>query len=234
MQLVSHYIRHAPKGITCAAFCRGVTAYIRRHYRRSLLSQLTQHPEDRLCASAVIFSRLNREVWLIGDCHCLLTPLSVTGHEDLQPLYYDNPKPYEQQLAEERAAVLRSLFTPEQLRRPLPLSDKGDPIADPGRERIIPHMKETMKQQNIQYSVIDGFPIPMQHVRIITLDFRPWEIVLASDGYPFLESTLAASEERLAQQRKNDPLNIGHFKATKSFLPNNSSFDDRAYIRFRI
>ena len=41
-----------------------------------------------------------------------------------------------------------------------------------------------MHQQNITYSVIDGFHIPREHVRIMTLDFRPWEIVLASDGYP--------------------------------------------------
>ena len=93
---------------------------------------------------------------------------------------------------------------------------------------------ETMQQQNKTYAVIDGFPIPQHHVRVITLDFMPWEVVLASDGYPFLESTLAASEERLEWQRQNDPLNIGVFKATKAFAAGNNSFDDRAYIRFKV
>lgn len=91
-----------------------------------------------------------------------------------------------------------------------------------------------MKQQNKDYAVVDGFSIPPQHVRVITLDFQPWDIVLASDGYPFLESTLEASESRLDWQRKNDPLNIGEFKATKAFALGNNSFDDRAYIRFRV
>ena len=105
---------------------------------------------------------------------------------------------------------------------------------DTAREAIIPHMLETMQQQNKTYAVIDGFPIPQQCVRVITLDFNPWEVVLASDGYPFLEPTLEASEQRLEWQRKNDPLNIGEFKATKAFSVGSNSFDDRAYIRFKV
>ena len=95
-------------------------------------------------------------------------------------------------------------------------------------------MKEAMRRQNIDYAVIDGFPIPQQHVRKLTLDFRPWEIVLASDGYPFLCPTLQESEERLAHQLTNDPMNILDFKATKGLQPGNLSFDDRAYIRFKV
>ena len=95
-------------------------------------------------------------------------------------------------------------------------------------------MLETMKQQNISYSVIDGFHIPEQYVRIITLDFQPWEIILASDGYPYLCPTLQESEEKLDWQRQNDPLNIGKFKATKAFTKGNNSFDDRVYIRFKV
>ena len=105
---------------------------------------------------------------------------------------------------------------------------------DIARPVIIPRMLETMRQQNVTYSVVDGFPIDRQHVRTITLDFRPWDIVLASDGYPFLCPTLAESESRLREQRESDPLNIGPaFQATKGFHPDFNSFDDRAYIRFR-
>ena len=95
-------------------------------------------------------------------------------------------------------------------------------------------MLESMKQQNVTYSVIDGFPVAEAYVRVLTLDFQPWEIVLASDGYPFLEPTLQDSEARLTQQRQSDPLNIGTFKATKAFVIGNQSFDDRAYIRFKV
>ena len=106
---------------------------------------------------------------------------------------------------------------------------------DIARPVIIPRMLETMQQQNVTYSVLDGFPVDRQHVRIITLDFQPWEIVLATDGYPFLCHTLAESEDRLRRQREEDPLNIGTaFQATKAFHPDFNSFDDRAYIRFQV
>ena len=217
MQLVSKYVRSMPKNTTCELFLRGVTAYIRKHYKKSMLPRLAEHPEDRLTCSAVIFSRLSREIWLIGDCQCMV------GDQ-----YYDNPKPAESVLAAQRAEEMKRLLaqgvTPDELLR-----------NDTARPMIIPHMIQTMKEQNVSYSVIDGFHIPRQHVKIISLDFQPWDVVLASDGYPFLRPTLAESERLLQQQREKDPLNIGpDFQATKGFHPDFNSFDDRSYIRFRV
>ena len=107
--------------------------------------------------------------------------------------------------------------------------------SDPAREVMIPHMLEVMHNQNVTYAVVDGFPIPESKVPVIALGFEPFEIVLASDGYPFLCPTLAESEDRLRQQRESDPLNIGpDFQATKAFHPDFNSFDDRSYIRFTI
>jgi glycerophosphoryl diester phosphodiesterase len=221
MQLVNRYIRKAKGNLTCRQFCNGVTSAIARHYSRRDMLRLAEHPEERLTASAIVYSRLNREIWMIGDCQCLV------GNDEMEAgsfTFFDNPKPYEQELAEQRAVIINGSNMPkEQFLE-----------HDTAREAIIPHMLETMQQQNKKYAVIDGFPIPQQCVRIITLDFQPWEVVLASDGYPFLEPTLAASEERLAWQRTHDPLNIGQFKATKAFAAGNNSFDDRAYIRFRV
>lgn len=216
MQLTERYIRRMPKNTTCEAFLRGVTAYIRKHYKKSMMNRLAEHPEDRLTCSAVIFSRVCREVWMVGDCQCLV------GSS-----YYDNPKPYEAELAAMRAREVRRLLaegmTPDELCR-----------NDIARPTIIPRMIETMREQNVSYSVIDGFNIPRQHVRVIPLDFHPWEIVLASDGYPQLCPTLAESEAALQHQRATDPLNVGEFQATKAFHPDNLSFDDRAYIRLKV
>ena len=169
-----------------------------------------------MTASVVLFSRLRREIWMIGDCLCL-----VNGK------LFENSKPYEQTLAEMRAARIKELLVEGKTQEELLTNDEA-------RASIIPHMLEEMKKQNITYSVIDGFPIPEQLVPVITLNFNPHEIVFASDGYPFLCPTLEASEARLTQQRETDPLNIGAFKATKGFTPGNRSFDDRTYIRFTI
>ena len=226
MRLISRYIRRMPANTSCHDFCRGVTASLFRRYKvpvlpfltsQSRIQQLIDHPEERLCASAVVYSRLRREVWLVGDCQCLI------GGE-----YYDNPKPYEDELARIRAEKVREL-----LAAGTPQADLLQPH-DPARDTIIPRMLQAMQNQNRTYAVIDGFRIPEERVVVLPLDFRPWEIVLASDGYPFLCPTLAESEARLQQQRQNDPLNIGEFKATKAFVEGNISFDDRSYVRFTV
>lgn len=216
MQLVGKYICKMKKDISCHSFCTGVTAYIRRHYRSSRLSLLTDHPEERMAASAVVYSRVRREVWMIGDCHCLI------GGE-----YYDNPKPFEDILAAKRSAIIKQLIAEGKSVEDMFANDEG-------RAAILPDMIIAMQEQNKSYSVIDGFPIPESKVRIISLDFKPWEIILASDGYPWLMPSLAESEERLMQQKISDPLNINTFFATKAFLPGNNSFDDRSYIRFKV
>jgi len=224
MTIISRIIRRLPSDASCHQFCVAATKAIRDVYlplwkltrRQATAELLASHPEERLCASAVVYSIRRREIWLVGDCQCLV------GGE-----LCENPKPYEQRLAEMRAVRVKELLatgkTPDEI-----LAD------DQARAAIIPEMLREMQQQNKSYAVIDGFPIPETRVPIIALDFRPWEIVLASDGYPFLCPTLAESEARLDEQRRNDPLNIGEFKATKGFTPGFNSFDDRSYIRFSV
>ena len=72
MRIVSRYIRRMPANTTSEQFLTGVTAAVRRHYRRSMLERLAEHPEDRLTCSVIVYSRLCREVWMAGDCQCLI------------------------------------------------------------------------------------------------------------------------------------------------------------------
>lgn len=225
MLLVSRYIRRMSQKTTCHEFCVGVSRAIQKHYtnplfhswnRQERLAKLFEHPEERMTASAVVYSRLRREIWLVGDCHCL-----IDGE------YFDNPKPYEDELAAIRA---------KEVRRQLEEGIKTEALLlhDTAREAMLPRMLVTMQEQNRSYAVIDGFRIPEHHVPVIALGFQPHEIVLASDGYPFLRPTLEESEQLLMQQKQDDPLNIGTFQATKAFIPGNNSFDDRTYIRFQV
>ena len=239
MLIISRYIRRMPKDSSCRQFCTGATKAIRDRYNKSLLPHLSEHPEDRLTASVIVFSRLRRELWLVGDCQALLADNSELKAENsvLNSQLIDNPKPYEQKLAQERAGlILSSTAYQEWLAKGRgPLTPDLLAAADAARQAIIPHMLQYMQQQNLSYSVLDGFPVAKSKVRILPIDFQPHQLVLASDGYPFLCSTLVESEARLALQRQQDPLNVGPaFMATKAFLPGNNSFDDRAYIRFEI
>lgn len=230
MKVISKFIRKAPGNITVDAFLKGVTEAVRKKYKSKRLDFYAQHPEERITASCIIYSRLQRQLWIIGDCQCLV---GKTGCNDDEYEYFDNPKPYEAIIASERAEKARQLIASGETTIESLLDN------DVARNSVIPRMIESMKRQNIDYAVVDGFKIPRQKVKVFTFDFESWTIILASDGYPLLRPTLAQSEAALEEQRQKDPLNIGNnpanpFVATKAFARGNTSFDDRSYIKFTI
>ena len=215
MMLIANYIRHLCPNVTLSEFCEGITKEIFRLYPKEGAVQAIQ-PETRLCASAIIYSKAKNEIWMIGDCQCM-----VDG------TLYENPKPYEARLAEKRASLFPTLSAQHQ-----DMIEEKYIYHDYAREAIIGQLLESMQNENKTYAVIDGFPVFMKGIKIIKLDHREHDIVLASDGYPFLRSTLEKSEKKLAVQLQNDPYNIQSFKATKGLMKGNVSYDDRAYIRF--
>lgn len=214
MLLISEYIGRMPAQTSLADFCTGITTAISDIYRRKGfdLQHLSRNPQERVTASAVIYSKYYSEIWMVGDCLCM-----IDGK------LYENSKPYEDVLAERRAAIINESDNKEKFL-----------IRDSARDVIIPDMLRAMQEQNKTYAVIDGFPIPQGKIKVVKADAGCREVVLASDGYPFLCPTLAESEARLKDQIARDPLNINTFKATKGLMTGNLSFDDRAYIRFSI
>ena len=216
MSKVVEYILSMATDSSCQEFCQGITSFIRSFYGESEadMEQLRRHPTERMAASAAVYSIKRQEIWLVGDCQCM-----VDGR------LYDNPKPYEELIAEMRGAYIR-----QQLRKGRPLSSFQ--VHDDGREYILPVLTTSCRYQNVTYPVIDGFPIPFEKVRVTDVSGAT-EIVLASDGYPVLYPTLSESEQALARQLSEDPLCICRFKATKGLMRGNLSFDDRTYIRFR-
>lgn len=213
--LISKYIESMPANIDCLHFLQNVTAYIHFFYLRlgADINKLRACPSERMAASAAIYSVSRRELWLVGDCQCL-----VNG------ALYDNPKPYEQLIAEMRSAFIRLQLVQGKVEADFREHDTG-------REFILPVLLDSCQYQNKTFAVIDGFNIPPDKVPVHDVR-RAHEIVLATDGYPQLCPTLAESEEALARQLADDPLCIRHFKATKGCKNGQLSFDDRSYIRF--
>lgn len=242
MMLISEYIREELKAdASVDDFCQGVTAYIynKVYEKLGVEERLKEHPEERLTASAILYSRTRNEVWMVGDCQAI-----IAGK------LYENGKPYEEKIARKRVELIAQGLSPAE-----------------ARKQIEPLLIEAMLSgQNQTYTVIDGFPIYREGVKVVsvsdsssvqdsvsssdscsvqdpvscsgsasasdTIPSSSSEIVLASDGYPFLKPTLAASEAALAEQIANDPQNIRSFIATKGIVEGNKSFDDRTYIRF--
>lgn len=236
MMLISEYIREELKAdASVDDFCQGVTAYIynKVYEKLGVEERLKEHPEERLTASAILYSRTRNEVWMVGDCQAI-----IAGK------LYENGKPYEQEIARKRVELIEQGLSPAEARKQI------EPLL----------IKAMLSGQNQTYTVIDGFPIYREGVKVVsvsdscsvqdsvpasdsvpcsgsvsasgTISVSSSEIVLASDGYPFLEPTLAASEAALAEQIANDPQNIHSFIATKGIVEGNKSFDDRTYIRF--
>ena len=218
MLTVSNYIRHMQADITAQTFCENVTSAIHDVYvsHGVDMCRLAENPAERMTASAVVFSKCRRQVWMIGDCQCIVDGVT-----------YDNPKPYERSVASQRAEYIRRA-----LANGASVSDYQH--VDKGRAAILPQLVQACKGQNKAFAVIDGFDIPFQYVKIIEVNSPDGDIVLASDGYPFLYPTLRESEDALAKQLADDPLCIGSYKATKGLMSGNRSFDDRCYIRFTI
>lgn len=236
MMLISEYIREELKAdASVEEFCQGVTAYIynKVYEKLGVEERLKEHPEERLTASAILYSRTRNEVWMVGDCQAI-----IAGK------LYENGKPYEQEIARKRVELIEQGLSPAEARKQI------EPLL----------IKAMLSGQNQTYTVIDGFPIYREGVKVVsvsdsssvqdsvpasdsvpcsdsasasdTIPSSSSEIVLASDGYPFLKPTLAASEAALAEQIANDPQNIHSFIATKGIVEGNKSFDDRTYIRF--
>lgn len=205
MLLISEYIKQMPAGYTMNDFCRGITLRIAEEYaKRGIAEDMAKHPEERLTASAIIYSNSRKEVWMVGDCQAI-----IDGE------HYDNSKPYEQEIAMQRATLIKNGMSPKE-----------------ARCAIEPQLiKAMLEGQNRQYAVIDGTPIYMPGTCIVTASHC---VVLASDGYPTLLPTLHESEEALAQHLTDDPQNITDFIATKGLVEGNVSFDDRAYIKLTI
>lgn len=236
MMLISEYIREELKAdASVDDFCQGVTAYIynKVYEKLGVEERLKEHPEERLTASAILYSRTRNEVWMVGDCQAI-----IAGK------LYENDKPYEEKIARKRVELIEQGLSPAEARKQI------EPLL----------IKAMLSGQNQTYTVIDGFPIYREGVKVVsvsdsssvqdsvpasdsvhcsdsvsasgTISVSSSEIVLASDGYPFLKPTLVASEASLAEQIANDPQNIHSFIATKGIVEGNKSFDDRTYIRF--
>lgn len=63
-------------------------------------------------------------------------------------------------------------------------------VHDYARDMILPELVKAMHNQNKTYAVIDGYPIYKKGIKNIEIGKGDCEIVLASDGYPFLMPTL--------------------------------------------
>lgn len=198
-----------------------ITDFIKQVYLdNNMLELMEEFTSERFSATSVIYSNYREEIWIIGNCQGFFNHKHITNT----------------MLIDTITSEARSLFIQIELQ-------KGKTIEellkhDTGRGFIYPILEqescfENKYQTEYGYSVFNGISVPMPVVYKVDRNISN-EVILATDGYPVLMPTLKESEEMLEYSLKTDPLRINQFKSTKGLKPGNSSYDDRAFVRFRI
>jgi hypothetical protein len=182
-------------------------------------------PGERPAAAVSIYSAAHREVWQLGDVGFWYGGL-------------DESRIRPQKIVDRYASELRAAFLRAEL------ASGADPAwlaqHDPGRAAITGILAyagvfcNNPGAGDWAYGGINGWPVPPGLVKIYQVPSRITELVLASDGYPRILSSLRESEDLLARLLTEDPLCIGQLRGTKGVTPGNESFDDRSYLRLRI
>lgn len=178
----------------------------------------TNEEKGSAAASAIIYSDYRKEIWSVGDCQCI-----INGE------FFSHEKEIDRINSEMRSLVL-------ELYRKKGRTEENFLENDIGREFIMPILQSqhifANKTGRYSYGVFNGEKVPEEHIVVHKVKAGD-EIILASDGYPFLEVTLEESEKLLEKELKENPLCDKGYISTKGLNKGNKSFDDRAYIRFR-
>ena len=229
MELIRETVLGLSPGIDAAGAVREINRRIRTCYEeRGILEDMRAKSEERFTAVLALYSDVRKEIWLVGDCQALLNGRLIHDEKEVDRIFCE----------------MRALLIHAELARG---KTEADLLAhDTSREYLMDLLRMQTKLQNtprkseFSYYAIDGFeweglelegPETEAALRIIPVSEPHGEIVIASDGYPRLFSSLEETEAYLADLLREDPLCYKKYRSTKGCYAGNLSFDDRAYIR---
>ncbi|HEL2109720.1 TPA: hypothetical protein U1W10_000597 [Streptococcus suis] len=171
-------------------------------------------------ASVVLYSDIHHEVWSYGDCQ-----FKIVGKEAVTSV-----KRIDTLLSTLRSFLIESFLKSGVTVNQLLKNDQS-------RDALAPYLYKQFQFENC--SEVFGYPVlngqMINSSQIICYSVEPGqELILATDGYPFLRDTLEASEGELLKLITQDPLCYNIFRSTKGMYKNQVSFDDRTYCRIEI
>ncbi|WP_010273670.1 hypothetical protein [Paenibacillus senegalensis] len=195
---------------------------LQAYKQRGIYESVTENAHSLPSAAMVIFSRHLRQVWMIGDCQCMLDGLLYTNEKDV-----DNV-----------TAQARALFLEAELMRGKTIEQLME--NDTGFAAILPFLQAQYELQNAKsdsefsYIGMTGFPFDLDQVKVVNVPQHVRSLVLASDGYPRLRDSLEESEAELRFILDHDPLCFREYKLAKGVKKGCVSFDDRTYIKLEL
>jgi len=172
-------------------------------------------------ASLIVYSRYFHEVWQIGDCQLLMNGKLFKNEKEIDSI----------------SANARSMYLEAEIKKGKTIEELL--IHDTGWEFIQPLIQQQYYLQNDSnnqygFEVVNGYPIDTSAVKVIKVPAETEELILASDGYPLLKSTLEETEKCLQKLVREDPLCFREYKSSKGLIKGNRSFDDRLYLKIQI
>ena len=196
-----------------------MTAAVAKHVPADLASEI------RPTANVTIYSKMRREVWKIGDVSF--------WHAGLADELGQAEKFVDIVTSGMRAGILAA-----ELLAGTPLERLRED--DIGRSVIMPLLnRQGVFCNNLEagkwaFAAVNGLPVPDELIGVYRIPDDVAELVLATDGFPFVMPTLVESEAKLQEALRLDPLCIGPLRSTKGLQLGDQSFDDRAYVRLSL
>ncbi|TMW72252.1 hypothetical protein [Alteribacter natronophilus] len=216
-------VRRLPRDADCKLTFETLNQTILNSYQSlRITDSMLANPAERFSAAIVIYSRHYHQVWSLGDSKFLTSSyLHETETE-----------------ADRILARTRSLFLELEIQSGKTIQELME--NDTGRAYILPLLKRKISLQNSRLSprfahfILDGFFEQHDAVFVMQLDHKEPFLVLASDGYPALHSSLSDSEKHLQHLLHEDPLCFKIYRSTKGLKSGNVSFDDRAFVKIQL
>lgn len=171
-------------------------------------------------------SNARREIWRVGNAYVL--PDAHAGGREQGP----NILPSLQAVAQARSVILHALMArtgakAEALR-------ENDPVRPMLTPLLVAHASVVNSHGPLAYGLVNGQPIPAEHLHVQPLPPGSREVVLGTGGYPALLPTLTLTEKHLTTLLDDDPLLITRFPYIRPVRPGHVGYADRAYLRVRV
>ncbi|MFS0862083.1 hypothetical protein [Fredinandcohnia sp. 179-A 10B2 NHS] len=221
-EIIKATIESLPREISLQDMIKEINLSMQHTYHEiGLVEEIKKNAWMAPTASLIVYSDYHREVWQIGDCQCMI-----------DDKLYKNEK-----VIDEITANARSLYLEAELIKGKTITELLE--NDPGWTFIQELIQQQYFLQNdpenqYGFEIINGFEVDFSKVKIIKVPTDATYIVLASDGYPYVKSSLAESEELLQKVLTEDPLCFRLYKSAKGLKKGNLSFDDRTYLKFSV
>jgi len=172
-------------------------------------------------AVAACVSRETRQVWRVGDCNIVIGGVFHPGEVGVDGAS-----------CRFRAAVNTALVNQGMSVSEIIETDPGHKAA-----RVLIDQQQHLANRVSPwgFGCFNGQRVPDEYLEIIAIPETATEVVLASDGYPEVRGSLAATEAALRALIERDPAAMSEMWAMgKPMKPGANAPDDRAYLRLTV